>query len=99
MRIGMLDFIDIPILSFLCGLVVPVFGWKKIMVIRLGLVSLSLITQPYLLLSSYEILRSGEGIHGIDLTQFFMLLVSLLYVQAFGLVLWFYKRYKKWVIF
>jgi len=87
-KLGLLVFIDVPILSFFCGLVVPLFGWKRIIVIRFVLVSLIIMTDPILLVSLiYAPL------------QIAFLFTVALYALPFCFVAWFYKRFKKWLIF
>jgi len=101
LRMGLLPFIDVPILSFTCGLLVPIFGWKRIMIIRFGLLTFSFISRPDIFVGLYAMLEGVqiEGAKGMPPIWVLTYLISLLYVEALLLVVWFFKRYKKWLIF
>ena len=98
-RIGLLAFIDIPIVSFFCGLLVPVFGWKRIILIRLGLIALALISNPSIF---YSLSAVSEGLsleHEFLGRHFSISFMAVVFGQAFVYLIWFNKRYKKWLIF
>ena len=99
LRMGLIPFIDVPILSFVCGLLVPIFGWKRIMVIRLGLVALALITNPPLLYSLYALSEGLELDKAFLGKTFLIFFFAIVFGQALLLVPWFYKRYKKYSIY
>lgn len=92
---GLIVFLEAPIVSIVCSITLPIFGFKRMFLIRGGLTSLSLLMKFDRISSWFLMVEGIPDLTPLEIFKVKIILISTLYLMGWAYLAFFYLMFRK----